>query len=65
MKLIRVKSCSDCPYHGKCKSWKKLNSKQRTYLSISNSVPHDFMLKDCELEDDETANDNHILNREG
>jgi len=51
MKIIKVDSCNNCPYNGACKSWKKLTSKQRVYLTISNSIPINFMLKDCELED--------------
>lgn len=55
MKIIKIKSCSGCPYHGKCKAWKKLASQARLLLAISNRVPNDFILKDCPLEDDLAA----------
>ena len=50
-RIIRVSSCSDCPLQGKCKAWKNLTKKERVFISISNSVPHDFMLSKCELEE--------------
>lgn len=52
-RIIRVNSCADCPFQGKCKAWKALTKKERVFISISNSVPHDFMLKNCDLEEAE------------
>ncbi len=51
-KVIKVSCCADCPFNMQCKAWKKLSSKQRVYLAISHSVPHDMILKDCHLEDE-------------
>ena len=50
-RIIRVSSCIACPFYGNCSSWNKLTKQQKVYISIGNSVPHDFMLKDCELEE--------------
>ena len=49
-RFIRVTCCADCPLNGECKAWKKLDSKAKTFLNLSNSVPVDFMLTDCPLE---------------
>lgn len=51
-KIIKVENCQSCPYEGTCKAWKDLTAKQRIYLSISNNVPHEFMLEKCHLEDE-------------
>lgn len=50
-RIIRVNSCSECPFQGECKAWKALTKKQRVFISIGSGVPHDFMLKDCDLEE--------------
>lgn len=52
MKIIKVKSCQECPYNGKCKAWKNLAPRQRVMLSIGNDTPHEFILSKCELEDE-------------
>lgn len=52
MKIIRVTSCQDCPFHGTCKAWKALTRKQRVQLTIGNSTPQTFILAKCELEGD-------------
>lgn len=51
-KVIKVSCCADCPFNMKCEAWYALTSKARVYLTISNSVPHDMILKDCHLEDE-------------
>lgn len=49
IRIIEVTCCADCPFHGKCKAWRNLTSKERVTLTISSSIPHDMMLKDCPL----------------
>lgn len=56
MKLIRIKSCRECPYHGECQSWKKLRSAERVMLSFG--VTDDFILEGCHLDDDPQAETN-------
>lgn len=51
-RLIRVSSCSECPYNGKCPAFKKLTKKQIVFINLSDSVPANFMLKDCHLEEE-------------
>jgi len=58
MKIIRVSACSGCPHNGGCKAWKRLNSAQRVNLTFGVGVPHDFILKDCPLDDDPDAETN-------
>lgn len=58
MKLIRIKSCQECPYNGECQSWRKLSSAQRVTLTYGVGVPDDFILKDCHLDDDPQAETN-------
>ncbi len=50
-KLIKVSSCGNCPHNGTCAAWTALTRKQRVTLTISNSIPHNFILKDCHLEE--------------
>ena len=50
-KQIIVTDCQSCPFDSNCEAWKKLTRKQRVTLTISNSVPQNFILKTCPLED--------------
>jgi len=50
-RIIRVNSCNSCPFNGECKAWSELTRKQKAYLLLSNSVPHNMMLKNCPLEE--------------
>jgi len=51
-KIIKVSCCADCPFHGKCKAWKKLTKQERVILTFGASIPQDFLLKTCHLEDE-------------
>ena len=57
MKIIRIKSCHDCPQYGQCDTWKKLNQAEILNLAISNHI-YDFVLTGCHLEDDPDAETN-------
>jgi hypothetical protein len=50
-KQIIIDSCQECPFECGCEAWKNLTRKQRVTLTISNSVPQNFILKTCPLED--------------
>lgn len=52
MKMIKVGSCSDCPFNGGCKAWRKLTSAQRIRVTLGVGVSNDFILKGCHLDDD-------------
>ena len=54
-KMIVVECCQKCPFEGECSSWKKLDAKTRMTLAIGNSIPQEFMLKDCPLDDFEQS----------
>lgn len=49
-RFIRVTCCADCPKNGERSARKKLDKKQKVFLTLSNSVPVDMMLTDCPLE---------------
>ncbi len=49
VKIIKITSCSECPYHGTCKAWKKLTKSQKVCLTYSNSTPRSFILSACHL----------------
>lgn len=48
-RFISVTCCAECPLNGTCSAWSKLDSKQKTFLNLSNSVPVDMMLTECPL----------------
>ncbi len=53
-KIIIVTGCNtNCPLRNTCQVWKKLTPNQRISLTIGVNIPHDFILKDCPLEDAE------------
>lgn len=54
MKVIKIKSCDDCPYNGGCEAWKKLTSKQRVSLMLQARPA--FILKGCHLDDWQSFN---------
>ncbi len=57
-RFIRVTSCNECPLDQNCKAWKQLTKQQKVFLNLSNSVPVNFMLTNCPLEQFETEQDN-------
>ncbi len=51
-KKIIVTHCFECPYSGKCSAWKKLSKKDRFALTVGVGTGK-FILKDCELDDND------------